>query len=207
MKTSKLYETFIFIYIMISYTYISYHTYIYHIHIYPPLYYSLSCFVDADRRNCLKKISKVKKTTFKFCLQSRFLTQDQVTEVVKNIQKYLKYSMVIKNVDCGISRPESKHQHFLALLSYSKPWLLNRERSIMIQALWSTNMLCFFFFKKSLLDLLQYCFCLTFFGFFFAMRHVGSQLPGQGLNPCPLHWKVKSEPLDLQGSPNVLNFC
>ena len=90
---------------------------------------------------------------------------DQVTEVVKNIQKYLKYSMVIKTVDCGISRPESKHQHFLAVLSYSKPWLLNRERGIMIQALWSTNMLCFFF-KKSLLDLLQYCFCLTFFGVF-----------------------------------------
>ena len=29
------------------------------------------------------------------------------------------------------------------------------------------------------------------------MRHVGSQLSDQGLNPYPLHWKAKSEPLDF----------
>ena len=23
-------------------------------------------------------------------------------------------------------------------------------------------------------------------------RHVGSEFPKQGLNPCPLHWKAKS---------------
>ena len=27
---------------------------------------------------------------------------------------------------------------------------------------------------------------------FLAVRHVGSQLPDQGSNPHPLHWKVKS---------------
>ena len=26
-------------------------------------------------------------------------------------------------------------------------------------------------------------------------------LPDQGLNPCPLHWHVDSQPLDHQGSP------
>ena len=33
-----------------------------------------------------------------------------------------------------------------------------------------------------------------------AMRHVASLLSNQGLNPYPLHWKVKSWPLDCQGS-------
>ena len=28
--------------------------------------------------------------------------------------------------------------------------------------------------------------------FCFAMKHVGSWLPNQGLNPHPLHWKMKS---------------
>ena len=33
--------------------------------------------------------------------------------------------------------------------------------------------------------------------------------PDQGLNPCPLHWKAKSQPLDHQGSPGrqMLNHC
>ena len=35
---------------------------------------------------------------------------------------------------------------------------------------------------------------------FLAMRHVGSHFPDQGLNPCPLLWKVKSSPLDHEGS-------
>ena len=26
--------------------------------------------------------------------------------------------------------------------------------------------------------------------------------PDQGLNPCPLHWQVESQPLDHQGSPS-----
>ena len=32
-------------------------------------------------------------------------------------------------------------------------------------------------------------------------RHVGSQFPDQGSNPCPLHWKADSQPLDHQGNP------
>ena len=50
-------------------------------------------------------------------------------------------------------------------------------------------------FLKSLLNLLQYCFCYVFL--YLAMRHVGSQLPHQGLNSQPLHWKVKSQTLDI----------
>ena len=34
-----------------------------------------------------------------------------------------------------------------------------------------------------------------------AKRHVRSQLPEEGANPHPLHWKVKSYPLNHQGSP------
>ena len=48
-----------------------------------------------------------------------------------------------------------------------------------------------FFFLKSLLNLLQYYLWFLCFGFL-AMRHVGSQLPDQGSNLHPLHWKVKS---------------
>ena len=58
---------------------------------------------------------------------------------------------------------------------------------------------CFFFkiafwcrsFLKSILNLLQYCFCCLCSGFV-ASRHVGSQGPDQGSNPHPLHWQVKS---------------
>ena len=35
---------------------------------------------------------------------------------------------------------------------------------------------------------------------FLAKSHMGSWLPNQGSNPHPLFWKVKSEPLDRQGS-------
>ena len=34
-----------------------------------------------------------------------------------------------------------------------------------------------------------------------AARHVGCWLPSQGTELHPLHWQVKSEPLDHQGSP------
>ena len=39
---------------------------------------------------------------------------------------------------------------------------------------------------------------------FLASRHVGSYLPDQELNLHPLHWKVKSEPLDCRGSPLMI---
>ena len=58
-------------------------------------------------------------------------------------------------------------------------------------------------FLKFLLNLLQYCFCFMFcFVLFLATRQMGSQLPSQGSNPRPRHWKVKSQPLDHQGSPS-----
>ena len=64
------------------------------------------------------------------------------------------------------------------------------------------------FFKKCFFDvdhfqsfnLLQYCFCCFCSGFL-AVRQEGVQLLYQGLNPHLLHWKVKSQPLDCQGSP------
>ena len=31
-------------------------------------------------------------------------------------------------------------------------------------------------------------------------------IPGQGSNPCPLHWQVDSHPLYHQGSPNPLFY-
>ena len=74
---------------------------------------------------------------------------------------------------------------------------------------WCPSFTLFFFFwcgpfLNSLLNLLQYLFC---FGFS-ATRYVGSWLPNQGLNPHPLHWKVKSQPLEHQESPlhAVLNI-
>lgn len=39
-------------------------------------------------------------------------------------------------------------------------------------------------------NLLQYS--LLSFGSFLALKHVRSQLPNQGSNSHPLHWKVKS---------------
>ena len=33
-------------------------------------------------------------------------------------------------------------------------------------------------------------------------------LPGQGSNPCPLHWQADSQPLRHQGSPNgTISYC
>ena len=42
---------------------------------------------------------------------------------------------------------------------------------------------------------------LLFMSGFFTVRHVGSELPKEGLNPHPLRWKVKSSPLAHWGSP------
>ena len=57
-------------------------------------------------------------------------------------------------------------------------------------------------FLKSLLNLLQYCFCFMFrlFGHK-TYRILG---PRPGIEPAPLHWKTKSQSLDSQGSPSVL---
>ena len=37
---------------------------------------------------------------------------------------------------------------------------------------------------------------------FLVVRHMGSQLSNQGSNPHSLHWKVKSQPLDLHRNPS-----
>ena len=55
------------------------------------------------------------------------------------------------------------------------------------------------------MNLLQYCLCSTsWLPGFLASRHVGTQLPDQGSNLHPLHWKAKSQSLDHQGSPSLL---
>ena len=85
-----------------------------------------------------------------------------------------------------------------------------------------------FFFKygpfvKILLSLLQYCCNIYIYVYiyiyiyiyyvlgFLAMRHVESLLTDQRSNPYPLHWKVKSWPLDHHGSLHLYNlglgFC
>lgn len=35
-------------------------------------------------------------------------------------------------------------------------------------------------------------------------RHVGSQVPNQGLDLCPLHWNAGSKPLNHRGNPSPL---
>ena len=40
----------------------------------------------------------------------------------------------------------------------------------------------------------------------FWQQHMGSQFPDQGSNSCPLHWSLKSHPLDCQGSPKFHYF-
>ena len=54
-------------------------------------------------------------------------------------------------------------------------------------------------FLKSLLNLLQYCFCFMFG--VFGQEACGILAP-QGLNLYILHWKMKSLPLDCQGGPS-----
>ena len=58
-------------------------------------------------------------------------------------------------------------------------------------------------FLKSLLNVLQYCFCFTVFGFL-TTRCMGSQFPGQGLNDTPCigrwssnHWTAKELPVNV----------
>ena len=56
-------------------------------------------------------------------------------------------------------------------------------------------------FLKSVLHLLQYCFCCLCSGFF-GLKACGILTPQPGIEPTPpLHWKVKSWPLDCQGNP------
>ena len=52
---------------------------------------------------------------------------------------------------------------------------------------------------KSLLNLLQYCFCFMFW--FFNSESCGILALQPGFEPATLHWKVKSHPLGHQGHP------
>ena len=53
-------------------------------------------------------------------------------------------------------------------------------------------------FLKSLLNLLQYCFCFTFW--FIDQVACESLAPRPKIEPTPPHWKEKSQPLGRQGS-------
>ena len=59
----------------------------------------------------------------------------------------------------------------------------------------------FFFYVdqilKSLLNLLRYCFCFMFW--FFGHEAGGILVPQPRIESAPLHWKVKSSPLNCQG--------
>ena len=60
-------------------------------------------------------------------------------------------------------------------------------------------------FFKSLLNLLQYCFCFMFC-FFLAWRYVRSYLPNQESNHTPYIGRQTFLPLDHQRSPGTLHF-
>ena len=45
-----------------------------------------------------------------------------------------------------------------------------------------------------------------FFLFFFAMQHVGSLFPNQGLNPRPLYWKLRVLTTGLPGRSQMGAF-
>ena len=57
------------------------------------------------------------------------------------------------------------------------------------------------FFLSFLLNLLH-CFCFMFWFFFFGHEACGTLAPNQGSKLHFLQWKVKSQPLDPQGSPS-----
>ena len=54
-------------------------------------------------------------------------------------------------------------------------------------------------------SLIEFHTMLLLFYVFLVLKACGSLVPEQGLNPCPLHWKAKSQPLDHQGSPKHLS--
>ena len=69
-----------------------------------------------------------------------------------------------------------------------------------------------FFLSRSLLASLFFIWLkaqVFFFLFFFfalaTLQHVGSQLPNQGLNPCPLDWKLRVNHWTTREVPQVLH--
>ena len=99
----------------------------------------------------------------------------------------------------------SKQRHVKAGgLSISRGRLLHSISHLYkLSCLWRCFFLKIFWCGPFLTNLYWICYntdsVLMFW--FLATRHVGSKLPNQGLNPDPLHWKVKSHALDQQGGP------
>ena len=85
-----------------------------------------------------------------------------------------------------------------------EPWALLTLTRAGIGTKECLHVLCFTrinSFKKSLLTC--YNIASVSCSEFLAPRHVGSYLPNQGLNPHSMHWKMKSQPPDYQGSPYI----
>ena len=84
-------------------------------------------------------------------------------------------------------------------VSWLSPWINKQARFLS----WSPLLrpfACrafFFFFLKSLLNLLQHCFCFPFWLFGREARVISPPQPR--IKPAP--WKAKSEPLEHQGGP------
>ena len=75
------------------------------------------------------------------------------------------------------------------------PTLLNQSLSFLFVYLMWTNF-------KVFIDLTTTLLLLFMFWVFLAVRCVGFLASGPGIKPTPLHWKVKSKPLDNQGGPH-----
>ena len=78
------------------------------------------------------------------------------------------------------------------------------ERELALWCLLFKDFFLMWTILKSLSNLLQYCFCFMFC--FFRPEACGILAPNQGLNRHSLHWKVKSEPLDRQGTLLCLSY-
>ena len=91
-------------------------------------------------------------------------------------------------------------------------WLVSYEYGFSVFALWcplaTPTVLLGFLLPwawGTILSLYQICYNIASVSCLgsLAVRHVGSYLSNQGSNLYPLHWKVNSQPLDCQGSPNI----
>ena len=102
--------------------------------------------------------------------------------------------LAASGLSCGTWDLSLPHRLFVAacsLLSSCGTWALERVGSVIVarrlQSSWALQ--------------LQHTSSLVVVVGLVAMRHVGTQLPTQGQNLHPLHWKADSQPLDHQGSP------
>ena len=57
---------------------------------------------------------------------------------------------------------------------------------------------------KVVIEFVTYNIASVLYSVFVASRHLGPYRPHQGLNPHPRYWQAKSQPLDCQGSPFIL---